>query len=239
MLAMLAGALLARGGETVIVIDAGHGGRKDSGSQEERTLSAANNARSAGGLLEKDLTLELAGAVLAEVEKAAKGKVDLRALPTRTEDENPDFGRRAEIAARAGAQYFVSIHFNAVEPGKHKASGTLGLVQQREKNPNYEADAAFARVLAEAVHGVVRRHLPESKLFPVLDDKHLHGGMGSNLFFQLRRQCKTPVTACFLEVEFLDNPAVEKAILGPERRAVFEEIATALAAAIVDHCTAK
>ena len=46
-------------GQHVVVIDPGHGGGGDSGSQSARTLSASNNATSPGGLHEKDLTLEL------------------------------------------------------------------------------------------------------------------------------------------------------------------------------------
>src|SRR3954447_16685372 len=49
--------------ERVVIIDAGHGGGHDSGTDAERSLSAANNATSPGGLKEKDLPLELAVAV--------------------------------------------------------------------------------------------------------------------------------------------------------------------------------
>ena len=44
-------------GQHVVVIDPGHGGGADSGSQAARTLSASNNATTPGGLREKDLTL--------------------------------------------------------------------------------------------------------------------------------------------------------------------------------------
>lgn len=50
----------AAAGDRIIVIDAGHGGSKPSGTQAARTLSSPNNAVSPGGLKEKDLTLELA-----------------------------------------------------------------------------------------------------------------------------------------------------------------------------------
>lgn len=53
--------------ERIIVIDAGHGGSKPSGTQAARTLSSPNNAASPGGLKEKDLTLEPAQKVIAHI----------------------------------------------------------------------------------------------------------------------------------------------------------------------------
>ena len=218
------------GADRVIVIDAGHGGSKPSGSQEARTLSSDNNATSPGGLKEKDLTLELAQLVIAKINAKKAG---LRAVPTRTADVNPDFAQRAAVAAEAKAEWFVSLHFNAVPKGAKKKSGSLGLVQMKSKNPNFAADSAFAVALTTAANGAIRQWLPSSKALPFIDDRSLHGGQGSNLFHQLRAQCRQPVTACFLEVEFMDNPAVEQALLGKNRAAVFDGIAAALADAIV------
>ena len=136
----------ARAGERVIVIDAGHGGSKPSGTQAARTLSSPNNAVSPGGLKEKDLTLELAQKVIAQINASpAAGKAGLRAIPTRTTDVNPDFAQRAKIAADNKAEWFLSIHFNAVPKGAKKASGTIGIVQMKAKNPHYKEDAAFAK----------------------------------------------------------------------------------------------
>lgn len=217
-------------GQNVIIIDAGHGGAKPSGSQETKSLSSPNNAVSPGGLKEKDLTLELAQKVIARINAKQAG---LKAIPTRTEDVNPDFSQRAKVAADHKAAWFVSIHFNAVPKGAKKASGTLGMVQMKSRNPHYKKDAAFAGSLTKAVNAAMRTWLPESKALPAGDDHELHGGQGSNLFWQLRNQIKTPVTACFLEVEFMDNPAVEKAILGENRAAVFDALAEAIAVNVI------
>lgn len=217
-------------GQGVIVIDAGHGGAKPSGTQAGRTLSSDNNAVSPGGLKEKEVTLELAQRVIARI-NAKKGR--LRAVPTRTADVNPDFAARAKVAADSKAVMFVSLHFNAVPKGAKKASGTLGMVQARKINPHYKEDAALAGSLTAAVNKTLRAWLPDSKALPVGDDHELHGGQGSNLFYQLRAQVKLPVTACFLEVEFMDNPAVEKAILGANRGAVFDAVAGAIADAVL------
>jgi N-acetylmuramoyl-L-alanine amidase len=225
---------VAWGGERIIVIDAGHGGAAPSGSQAARTLSSPNNAVSAGGLKEKDITLELAQKVIAAINASpAAKKAGLHAVPTRTTDANPDFGQRAKVAADKKAEWFLSIHFNAVPKGSKKASGTLGLVQMKSKNPHYKEDAALASALTGSVNKVIRQWLPDSKALSVGDDHELHGGEGSNLFYQLRTQIKTPVTACFLEVEFMDNPAVEQALLGKTRAASFDAIAAAISATVI------
>ena len=217
-------------GERVIVIDAGHGGGKPSGTQAARTLSSPNNAVSLGGLKEKDLTLELAQKVLARINASPDAKkAGLLAITTRTTDVNPDFAQRAKIAADNKAEWFLSIHFNAVPKGAKKASGTLGIVQMKAKNPHHKDDAAFAAALTAATNKAIRTWLPDSKALLVGDDHELHSGQGSNLFFQLRSQLKAPVTACFLEVEFMDNSAVEQAILGKTRAAVFDSIAASIA----------
>jgi N-acetylmuramoyl-L-alanine amidase len=226
---------LTMAGDRIIVIDAGHGGSKPSGTQAERTLSSDNNAVSPGGLKEKDLTLELAQQIIAKVNAKKAG---VKAVPTRTADVNPDFARRAAVAAETKAEWFLSIHFNAVPKGAKKKSGTLGLVQMKSKNPHYPADAAFAAALTSAANGAIRQWLPQSPALPVMDDRGLHGGQGSNLFYQLRRQTKQPLTACFLEVEFMDNPAVEAALLTKNRAAAFEAVAEALAVAIVQAAAA-
>ncbi len=221
-------------GERIIVIDAGHGGDKPSGNQAARTLSSPNNAVSPGGLKEKDLTLELAQKVIAQINASPDAKkAGLRAIPTRTTDVNPDFAQRAQIAADNKAEWFLSIHFNAVPKGTRKASGTLGIVQMKTRNPHHKEDAAFAAALTANTNKAIRQWLPDSKALPVGDDHELHSGQGSNLFFQLRSQLKAPVTACFLEVEFMDNPAVEQAILRKSRPEVFDALAAALADVVV------
>ena len=99
----------------------------------------------------------------------------------------------------------------------------------KSKNPHYKEDAAFASALTASVNTAVRKWLPASKAMALTDDHELHGGQGSNLFHQLQNQIKTPLTACFLEVEFMDNPAVEQALLKKDARpAAFDAIAEAI-----------
>ncbi|MBS0657857.1 MAG: N-acetylmuramoyl-L-alanine amidase [Verrucomicrobia bacterium] len=217
----------------VIVIDPGHGGTADSGSMAQRTLSASNNATSTGGLREKALTLELSK-MIAEALPAAAARAgqEVKVVLTRTTDTNPDFAARARLCAEVGASCIVSIHFNATG-GPKKALGSLAMISAESRNPNYAVDRQFARELTEACNAAVRRFLPESTARAPISDHHLHGGQGSNFFFQLARHPSLArVPKCFLEVEFIDHPQVQSAFLDrrPESfRAVAEAIAAFLA----------
>ena len=221
-------------GPVSIVIDPGHGGRADSGSMAARTLSASNNATSPGGLREKDLTLELSRLVAARVETLSRERgTPIRAVLTRMDDTNPDFARRAQACADATPACIVSIHFNATG-GSAKAQGSLAMTAAPARNPNFEADRAFATGLTAACSAAVRRFVPESRPRAPITDAHLHGGQGSNFFFQLARHpTLTRTPKCFLEVEFIDHPAVQRELL--DRRAeAFPALADALAAQLVE-----
>jgi N-acetylmuramoyl-L-alanine amidase len=216
----------------VIIIDPGHGGQAVAGSLKERTNSSPNNATTPGGILEKDLTLEFSR-ILREVilEEARKSGPQVGVLLTREDDRNLNFAERAAIAHRSDTACIVSIHFNA--GGGGKAMGSLALIGARARNPNYEIDHAFGKRLAEACSRGVQQYLPASKSRGVITDGHLHGGLGSNFFFQLARHRQLrKVPKCFLEIEFIDNPVVEKALLGKDRgerfRTIAREIATSL-----------
>jgi N-acetylmuramoyl-L-alanine amidase len=81
----------------LIVLDPGHGGN-DPGNQN-----------SALRLDEKDVTLDVARQLAKLLE--ARG---YRVVLTRTEDRRVELEQRAEIAGRARADLFLSIHFNAL-----------------------------------------------------------------------------------------------------------------------------
>lgn len=81
----------------VIAIDAGHGGQ-DTGTQNKPLK-----------LDEKDFTLDVANRL-----RALLVKQGYRVVMTRTDDRFVELAQRAEIANKAGADLFISIHFNAV-----------------------------------------------------------------------------------------------------------------------------
>jgi len=89
----------AAGGEEdarpVVVIDPGHGG-------------ADQGARGPNGELEKDVALAVAKKVAARLEKRGA-----RVLLTRSKDVFVPLGERTDLANRAHAELFVSIHLNS------------------------------------------------------------------------------------------------------------------------------
>ncbi len=221
--------------EFYVIIDPGHGGSEASGSAVARTLSSANNARSPSGLLEKDLTLELALRVRDALESAERtgDKPSIRAILTRSEDSNPDFGQRAETAANLtnAPLAIISLHFNALDG---KQSGTVAMIGARERNPNYDDDLRFARYLSAQVSRAVSKYISNSKPRETIDDSHLHGGAGSHFFKQLAaHRSLATVPKCFLEVEFIDTKEADEKLLKLKSEA-FPEIAQAIAEVIVD-----
>jgi len=238
LLLALALAAPAIAGQHVVVIDPGHGGGSDSGSQAARTLSASNNATTPGGLHEKDLTLELSLEISKQIGALASAHRGTRidCVMTRSDDSNPDFAKRAALCA-AGKNppaAIFSIHFNASE--KHDALGSLTVVHNKGVNTNYQRDQAFAIGLTRAAHDAVAGFLPASKARDPISDAHLHNGAGSNFFYQLdlRPALKT-VPKCFLEVEFIDRRDVEQKLL-QQRKEAFPAIARGIASYLYDYC---
>jgi N-acetylmuramoyl-L-alanine amidase len=91
----------------VIVIDPGHGGT-DTGMGNPRL-----------GLREKILVLDVAKRLKSILETAG-----YKVVLTRDVDQFVDLKMRAEIANMAGADLFISIHFNAGPPGDSRIHGT-------------------------------------------------------------------------------------------------------------------
>ncbi|MBA3850540.1 MAG: N-acetylmuramoyl-L-alanine amidase [Opitutus sp.] len=107
-------ALLLPAAPRVIVLDAGHGG----------TDPGKSNAKFR--LHEKDMTLD----VVLRLKELLESR-GYRAVLTRKDDtrfsSNPvvDLQRRADFANKAGAELFLSVHFNAVDPkDAARVSGT-------------------------------------------------------------------------------------------------------------------
>lgn len=221
-------------GRPVIVIDPGHGGSKVLGTLANRTNSSPNNATSPGGKLEKDLTLEFSLILKEAIHEHISRGAHLEVRLTREKDINLDFKERAELCNLPGTKCVVSIHFNASN-GRGSAIGSLAVVEAPDRNPRYAEDAAFASGLAAACSEGVQKYLPESKSRGVITDSHLHGGMGSNFFFQLAKQPHLKgVPRCFLEVEFIDSKVVEKALLEGNREEKFRTIAREVAGYLVN-----
>lgn len=100
----------------VVVLDAGHGG-KDAGN-------TGNN------FLEKDIALKIALRVGEQLEKYE----DLKVLYTRKTDVFIPLDKRAEIANKAKADLFVSIHCNGVNNTSPSGTETFVLGLHRNKD---------------------------------------------------------------------------------------------------------
>lgn len=86
--------------DKVVVIDAGHGGRAPGAIKQ--------------GIQEKDLNL---GILLKLKAILDQNNQNIGVYYTRTEDNNPTFEQRAQLANKAGADIFISIHNNSTTDG--------------------------------------------------------------------------------------------------------------------------
>lgn len=205
--------------EGVVVIDPGHGGTVRIGG------SSPNNARSPSGVLEKELTLEIAHLVRSALaDRAPRLRVEL----TRTTDTNLGLADRARVAKTAKADLFLSIHFNGFDG---VARGVEALVRPKSGgNLNYGEDHAFAERVQRNVHSALLAFDPttpsrgvKDQDLGVLRDEFLGNSSASH-----------PCRACLLEVEFMDVPKVDELFnTGPRIDEVRRSVATAIAEAIL------
>lgn len=181
----------------IAMIDPGHGGNSMVGG------SSPNNAVGPDGVLEKDLTLDLAR----RVRRALTGAgVDARL--TREVDKNIGLKARADIAREAGADAFVSLHFNGFN-GVAQGTETW---RYREASGDSKALAMLVQTAVRKATGLADRGVKESGFAVLRPDHHL-----------------ASTAACLLEVSFMDVPA-EEALLKTD--AYKDRIALALAGAI-------
>ena len=120
-------------GVKVIVIDAGHGGKAFPGAVY-------------GGVKEKDINLAVALKLGALIEKELPG---VKVVYTRKSDTalgktlNEDLTARADIANKAGGDFFISIHANAA-PKATSVSGAETLIMgESEKETRYNESALY------------------------------------------------------------------------------------------------
>ena len=96
--------------EWIVVIDAGHGG-KDPGTVGRRTR-------------EKDLTLAIALKTGKYIQERIPG---VKVIYTRTDDTFIEIYKRAEIANRAKADLFISIHINGLSDRRVRGAETYAM----------------------------------------------------------------------------------------------------------------
>ncbi|WP_407352143.1 N-acetylmuramoyl-L-alanine amidase [Luteimonas sp. R10] len=208
----------------IIVIDPGHGGESD------RPSSTANNATShTSGILEKDLALDFGLRTRVALRALRVGEdQNLRIYLTRDDDTNVSGAGRANVGRDVGADVLLSIHFNGFNG---IARGTETLVRRRSDNVNYDVDIALAQRVNDAVYsailardeGAIDRGIKERQLAALSD-----GELGNT-------EAHHPLRSALLEVEFIDNEAVDELLsINEGYEQVRQGIADAIANALVD-----
>jgi N-acetylmuramoyl-L-alanine amidase len=182
-----------------VVLDPGHGGQARVGG------SSPNNATGPNGLLEKDLTLDVARRVSAIL----GGRANV--ILTRADDSNRSLGDRARVGHDANADVFLSIHFNgwtspAVDGSEAwVASGTNG------------GSHGLARSVLDRVLAVT--HAPD------------RGVREADLGVLLPARQGAHSAAALIEVAFLTNPDEASRLTHDEyRQALAQAIADGIAA---------
>ncbi len=116
--------------DKVVVIDAGHGGRAAGATKQ--------------GIREKEINL----AIVLELHKIfAESDEKIGVYFTRTDDGNPTFDQRVQLANKSEADLFISVHNNSL--GNGRMSRTNGT--QVMYNETSEESRMFAQICLEEV----------------------------------------------------------------------------------------
>lgn len=224
-LCVLPALAMADGGSFTVVLDAGHGG-KDPG-----TIGSSSRNR------EKDIayniTMEI-GRLL------KKNHAEIKVVYTRSTDVFIELGRRAEIANKAKADLFVSIHVNALpkDAGHYaygvqsytlslKSVGTNLAVEKREnsvialegeaaKKYNYNSSAE-----SDIMYELMQDHdMKESVVFAKMaQDEMVHTGGRKDMGVRQANLAVLRLTympSVLLEVGFISTPAEEQFLMSKD-----------------------
>ncbi len=210
----------------VVVLDPGHGGDERTGG------SSANNAISASGVLEKTMTLDMAKRIRRHVNRMT-GELpgsDVKVHLTRSGDTNLGLSDRAEVAENKDADLFLSIHFNGFN-GVARGTETL-ILSAANGNVNEAEDRALAQRVQSAMVNAIRQFDPAARDRGVKNNQRL-GVLNDISLGNVRGDA--PTRACLVEIEFIDNPDVDKLLnTGPDARESKDAIASAIATALLD-----
>lgn len=116
--------------DKVVVIDAGHGGRAPGATKQ--------------GVNEKDIDL----AIVLQLQKIfAESDSNIGVYFTRTDDSNPTFDQRVQLANKSDANLFISVHNNSIKSGR--MSSTKGTQVMYDESSERSKD--FAQICLEEV----------------------------------------------------------------------------------------
>lgn len=219
--------------DVVVAVDAGHGG-DDPGAVPRR------------GVHEKDVVL----AISRELAKAIDAREGMRAVLTRTGDYYVPLRRRVELARRAGADLFVSVHADAFR--NPRVRGASVYIISRTGASSEAARWLADRENASDLAGGVSLDDKEEGVATVLLDMTQTGSLrasrevGRRVLSRLGRVgplhkrrveragfmvLKAPnIPSILVETGFITNPRDERRLRDPaERRAIASAIADGIA----------
>jgi len=201
-----------------IVLDAGHGGN-DAGMVNPKL-----------GLMEKTLTLDTVMRIKRLLERDG-----YRVVLTRSDDRFVPLPERPEIADRADADLFVSVHFNSVENGADTVTGieVFTMTPRNQLSTDQRPDPTYApisnpgnandhwnSVIGYAVHKTLQDELSVS-------DR----GLKRSRFAVLRL---APCPAVLIESGYLSNTVEARRLATPAYR---QRIAEGIAAGVARYAT--
>ena len=210
----------------IIVIDPGHGGVGNEAG------STANNATShTSGILEKALTLDFGLRTRTALRALRVGQDrNVRIHMTRTADENREGTARANVGRDYGADILLSIHFNGFNG---VARGTETLVNPRTNNLNFDQNVALAERVNTAVYQAILVHDTGANNRGVKSERRL---AVLNDASQGNTATHHPLRSALLEVEFIDNRAVDELLSTNEGyEQVRQDICDAIGGALAEN----
>ena len=208
--------------EISILIDAGHGwGTTGENAKCEDGAECNYSRPNSDDWPEGKFTLPLSKGISRYINSySKKNALNLEAGLTRVNGSNIGFKKRINIAHKRGANYIISIHFNANECDKikgcknkiHGVEAVFDGVRNENKQIKFcdNLSSAAFKLLNGYEHLKKRKKRDTKKYY-----SNKHKTNHSSFFTQIKRKkwkYGLPLS-CFLEVEFLDNYYVREALL--------------------------
>ena len=136
--------------DEVVVIDAGHGGNAPGATKQ--------------GINEKDIDLAIVLKVKELFDEAGDESVGV--YYTRTDDSNPSLEQRVDMANKAGADLFISVHNNSTKSGRMSSINGTAVMYDEEKASEENGSMQLAQICLEEMtaalgstsKGIVKGH---------------------------------------------------------------------------------
>ena len=136
--------------DKVVVIDAGHGGNAPGATKQ--------------GINEKDIDLAIVLKVKELFDEAGDESVGV--YYTRTDDSNPSLEQRVDMANKAGADLFISVHNNSTKSGRMSSINGTAVMYDEEKASEENGSMQLAQICLEEMtaalgstsKGIVKGH---------------------------------------------------------------------------------